>query len=133
MREASRILAFDDRGLPHLPHWDSDRAAVLDDAAHVAPPGSEQGASSAIEDGVEVALCLRDNEEPAAALAAAFERRRRERAEAIVALGMGALPTTAKTPLRRLRDRLAEYRRRRVVTTGDRPWAFDRIAWDEPR
>lgn len=79
VRDADRILAFDDYALAH---WHSDRVVVLGDAAHVAAPGSEQGAAMALEDGVVLAQCVRDSANPAAALAT-FERQRRARAEEI--------------------------------------------------
>ncbi|MFE0025503.1 FAD-dependent oxidoreductase [Amycolatopsis sp. NPDC059021] len=87
VRAATQILASDDRALPHLPHWHSDRAVVIGDAAHVAPPGSEQGASMALEDAVVLGQCLRDLE--LATALSTFVNERRERAETVVALSTG--------------------------------------------
>lgn len=132
VRDADRILAFDDYTLPHLPHWHSDRMVVLGDAAHVTTPGSEQGAAMAIEDGVVLAQCLRDNAEPAAALGR-FEQQRRRRAEAVVTLGMEEpQPPHAAARLGRwARDRIRDVRRRKVLDTGGN-WALDHhIDWNQ--
>lgn len=134
VRDADRILAFDDHALTHLPHWHSARMVVIGDAAHIAPPGSEQGASMALEDGVVLAQCLRDAE-PAAALAA-FTRRRRTRAEAVVTLGLGG---TLRAPANRhsrwarwTRDRLDAVRRRTILDVGGRSWLLNHhIDWDD--
>lgn len=132
VRDADRFLAFDDYTLPHLPHWHSDRMVVLGDAAHVTTPGSEQGAAMAIEDGVVLSQCLRDNAEPAAALAR-FEQQRRTRAEAVVTLGMPQpAPPHALARLARWgRDRFRALRRRRLLDVGGN-WALDHhIDWDD--
>lgn len=136
VRHADRVLGFDDLALPHLPRWHTDRMIVLGDALHVAPPASEQGAAMAIEDGVVLARCLRDLPGPAAAFAA-FERLRRERVEAVVALGLGGTATAHRRGptrlLRRARERLAaltDWQRR--PPTGGPAWAYDHhIDWME--
>ena len=61
-------------------------ASVIGDAAHAASPTSGQGASLAMEDGLELARCLRDIPDVSKALAA-YERLRRERVEQVVAYG----------------------------------------------
>lgn len=129
---ADRILAFDDYALAHLPHWHNDRMVVIGDAAHVTTPGSEQGAATALEDGVVLAQCLRDNTEPSAALAT-FERRRRERAEAIVALGHPPhLTRTTDRVIRWARERTKKLRRHGNVRIGGRSWALNHhIDWNE--
>lgn len=136
VRHADRILGFDDLALPHVPRWHTDRMIVIGDALHVAPPASEQGAAMAIEDGVVLAQCLRDRSGPAAAFAA-FERLRRERVEAVVALGLGNTPGARRRgPARlvhRARERLAaltDWQRR--PPTGGPAWAYDHhIDWME--
>ncbi|MEB3371441.1 FAD-dependent oxidoreductase [Saccharopolyspora mangrovi] len=131
---SDRILSFDDHALPHVPRWHTDRAIIIGDALHVAPPASEQGAAMAVEDGVQLARCLRDHATPAAAFAA-FEGLRRDRVEAVVA--MGRLGTSrAHHPLaRRLRGlrtkakRLVEWQRKPPMGRG---WAYDHhIDWPQ--
>lgn len=137
VEHAERILAFDDLALPHLPRWHTDRMIVIGDALHVAPPASEQGAAMAIEDGVVLARCLRDLPEPARAFAA-FERARRARVEAVVALGVGgtrrAHDRGPARVLRRARERIAALTAwQRRPPTGGPTWAYDHhIDWDEP-
>lgn len=135
VRDASRILAFDDYALTHLPHWHSDRMVVIGDAAHVAPPGSEQGAAMAIEDGVVLAQCLRDATKPAAALAT-FEHHRRRRAQAVVALGLEGIRHTHAPKLTQFRhwtrDRITAVRRHKILKIGGRPWLLDHhIDWHQ--
>ena len=134
VRDADRILAFDDYTLPHLPQWHSARMVVLGDAAHVTTPGSEQGAAMAIEDGVVLARCLRDDADTSAALAR-FEQQRRPRAEAVVPLGMSE-PPPAHVPARFgrwVRDRVRALRRRKLLDI-DGNWALDHhIDWNGRR
>ncbi|WP_417750622.1 hypothetical protein [Saccharopolyspora griseoalba] len=100
----------------------------------MAPPASEQGAALAVEDGVELARCLRDL--PAGEALAAFERLRRERVEAVVAAGRAGTsrahqPALAKR-LRELRSkagRLIDWQRRPPTGGG---WTCDHhIEWNE--
>lgn len=69
--------------VPKLAAWHRDRMVVIGDAAHAPSPTSGQGASLSIEDAVELAWAIRDNDTVADALAA-FETRRRGRVEPIV-------------------------------------------------
>lgn len=132
VRASERILSFDDHALDHLPRWSTGRTVLLGDALHVAPPASEQGAALAIEDGVELARCLRDHPVPAEAFAV-FERLRRSRVEAVVARGRVGT-SRAHHPLRRrlraLRDRgrrLLDWQRRPPTGGG---WTYDHhIDW----
>jgi 2-polyprenyl-6-methoxyphenol hydroxylase-like FAD-dependent oxidoreductase len=87
--------------LPRLPHWHQGRMAVAGDAAHAPSPTSGQGASLSIEDGVVVAMCLRDTPDPAAALAL-FERARRARAERITKWAARFNSSKAAGPLARV-------------------------------
>jgi 2-polyprenyl-6-methoxyphenol hydroxylase-like FAD-dependent oxidoreductase len=70
--------------MPPVPHWHRDRVVLVGDAAHAPSNSSGQGASLAIESAVELARCLRDLPDPAAAFVA-YERLRRARVEAIAA------------------------------------------------
>ncbi|MFI5560759.1 FAD-dependent oxidoreductase [Amycolatopsis japonica] len=90
VERASTIFAADDNALPRLPRWHTDHAVVIGDAAHVAPPASEQGASLAIEDAVVLAQCLRD--QPVTSALQQFVQRRRERCELIIAAATGHRP-----------------------------------------
>ena len=132
---AETLLPHDDRALPHLPRWRDDRVLVIGDAAHVAAPAAEQGAGMAVEDGVVLARCLRDAPDVAAALGS-YERLRRERVEAAVALGAGSLRRAhergPKQLLRRLADRLLSHVPGAHPVAGPK-WVHDHhIRWDAP-
>ncbi|SFS97093.1 FAD-dependent oxidoreductase [Saccharopolyspora flava] len=132
---SERILSFDDHALPHVPRWCTDRAIIIGDALHVAPPASEQGAAMAVEDGVQLARCLRDHTSPAAAFAA-FERLRRERVEAVVAMGRMGTSRAHHPMARRFRDLRNKAKRafawQRKPPMG-RGWAYDHhIDWPTP-
>ncbi len=66
--------------LGHVPVWHRDRMIVIGDAAHAPAPSSGQGASMAMEDGVLLAMALRDAASIEAGFAA-FEAARRDRVE----------------------------------------------------
>ncbi|MBO2457152.1 FAD-dependent monooxygenase [Actinomadura sp. LCR2-06] len=70
--------------MPRVPHWHRGRMVLVGDSAHAPSPSSGQGASLAIESAVELARCLRDLPDPAAAFTA-YEELRRPRVEAIAA------------------------------------------------
>ncbi|MGH3624786.1 MAG: FAD-dependent oxidoreductase [Sciscionella sp.] len=135
VEHADRILAFDDYASPHLPRWHTDRMIVIGDAAHVAPPASEQGAAMAIEDGVVLAQCLRDAPTTSQALAA-FEQLRRERVEAVVALGQAGTSRAHARGLRRLprlaREKITKLAFWRPGPFGGPAWALDHhIDWNQ--
>lgn len=131
---SDRVLAFDDHALPHVPRWHVDRAIIIGDALHVAPPASEQGAAMALEDGVQLARCLRDHTTPAAAFAA-FERLRRDRVEAVVAMGRTGTSRAHHPLARRLRD--LRTKAKRCFAWQHRPpmgrgWAYEHhIDWPQ--
>lgn len=66
-----------------LRKWQQGVVCLLGDAAHAPSPSAGQGASLALEDAVVVAKCLRDIDDPTAALKK-FVSLRRERAERAV-------------------------------------------------
>ncbi|MFI6316831.1 FAD-dependent oxidoreductase [Nonomuraea sp. NPDC050556] len=70
--------------MPPVPHWHSGRMVLVGDSAHAPSSSSGQGASLAIESGIELARCLRDLPDAPSAFAA-YERLRRPRVEAIAA------------------------------------------------
>lgn len=71
--------------LPSLPTWHRGPVCLIGDAAHAASPHMGQGASTALEDALVLARCLRDAHDVTRAFAA-FESLRRERVERIVEL-----------------------------------------------
>lgn len=119
--------------LGHVPTWHRDRMIVIGDAAHAPAPSSGQGASMAMEDGVVLAMALRDAPTIEAAFAA-FETARRERVERIVAYG--ARSSSSKTPGRLgslFRDAFMRVAFRHLITDRSLAWMYDhRIAWAEP-
>jgi FAD-dependent urate hydroxylase len=116
--------------LPRVPAWHRGAIGILGDAAHAASPTSGQGASLAIEDAVELARCLRDL--PPTAALAAFEQRRRARAERVVA-------EAARTSSHKVPGRFGAFVRDLMLPTfltfatrDPRSWLFEhRISWDE--
>lgn len=68
--------------MPPVPRWHRGRLVLVGDAVHAPSNSSGQGASLAIESAVQLARCLRDIEEPAAAFTA-YERLRRARVEGV--------------------------------------------------
>ena len=105
---------------------------VIGDAAHAPAPSSGQGASMAIEDGVLMAMALRDGPSIDAAFAA-FERDRRARVERIVA--QGARSSSSKTPGRvgrLVRDAFMRVAFRYLITERSMAWMYDhRIRWED--
>jgi 2-polyprenyl-6-methoxyphenol hydroxylase-like FAD-dependent oxidoreductase len=119
--------------LGHVPLWHRDRMVIIGDAAHAPAPSSGQGASMAIEDGVILAMALRDAPSIEGAFAA-YERARRERVERIVAYG--ARSSNSKIPggaARIVRDALMRFAFRYLITDRSLAWMYDhRIDWDAP-
>ncbi|MFF7408266.1 FAD-dependent monooxygenase [Streptomyces lydicus] len=103
-----RIIASNAYDIATTPTWHTDTMVVLGDAAHAAAPNAAQGASMAIEDGVVLAKCLRDQSDPRSAFSA-YEKLRRDRVEKVVAASAGmAKLTAAGTPGRPSRPEGAE-------------------------
>jgi len=100
---------------------------LVGDAAHAASPATGQGASMAIEDGVTLAKCLRDEPDLTAALRL-YETLRRERVERVVRTGFRKLGPRVPGPLQRLlRDRAVARRARHP----DVDWLhLHHIDWD---
>jgi 2-polyprenyl-6-methoxyphenol hydroxylase-like FAD-dependent oxidoreductase len=119
--------------LGHVPTWHRDRMIVIGDAAHAPAPSSGQGASMAMEDGVVLAMALRDASSVEEGFAA-YERARRERVERIVAYG--ARSSSAKIPGRIgrvVRDVFLRVAFRYLVTERSVAWMYGhRIDWDAP-
>jgi len=68
--------------MPSVPHWCRGRMVLVGDAAHAPSNSSGQGASLAIESGIQLARCLRDIPDVTAAFAA-YEAMRRPRVESV--------------------------------------------------
>jgi 2-polyprenyl-6-methoxyphenol hydroxylase-like FAD-dependent oxidoreductase len=81
--------------MPPVPHWHSDRMALVGDAVHAPSNSTGQGASMAIESALHLARCLRDIPNPTTAFAT-YEALRRERVERITK--RGARTNRTKTP-----------------------------------
>ena len=81
--------------MPPVPNWYRDRMVLVGDAVHAPSNSTGQGASLAIESGIELARCLRDQPDRASAFAA-YVALRRERVERITR--RGARTNSAKTP-----------------------------------
>jgi 2-polyprenyl-6-methoxyphenol hydroxylase-like FAD-dependent oxidoreductase len=69
--------------MPPVPHWYAGRMVLVGDAVHAPSNSSGQGASLAVESGIQLARCLRDLPVPAAF--AAYENLRRARVEGVAA------------------------------------------------
>ena len=98
---------------------------VIGDAAHAPAPSSGQGASMAMEDGVLLAMALRDAPSIDEAFTS-FELVRRERVERIVA--QGARSSSSKTPGRigsAIRDVVLRLVFRYAVTERSMAWMYD--------
>lgn len=118
---------------PRVPTWHNDRMVLVGDAVHATSPSSGQGASLAIEDGVELARCLRDIDDPARAFAA-FRALRRERVERVVAHGKRSGDGKAQGVVgAAIRDLVLPMFMRRMAATNALGWMSDyRIDWDAP-
>lgn len=72
--------------MPPVPTWHRGRMVLVGDSVHAPSNSTGQGASLAIESGIQLARCLRDCADPATAFAT-YERIRRPRVERIAARG----------------------------------------------
>ncbi|WP_437995101.1 NAD(P)/FAD-dependent oxidoreductase [Sorangium sp. So ce185] len=114
-----------------MPRWHAGRVCLIGDAAHAATPHAGQGASLAMEDGMLLARCLRDEPDPEQAFAA-FERLRRPRVEAIVrqARRNGSRKAVSGPVAEWLRDRALPLFLRIGAAAQQRAYAY-RIDWEE--
>jgi len=92
-----RITITSAYDISSLPTWHNDSMIVIGDAAHAASPSTAQGASTAIEDAVILAQCLRDHPKIPDALDV-FEALRRKRVERVVKSGANATNPKPPTP-----------------------------------
>ncbi|MFI6587198.1 FAD-dependent monooxygenase [Embleya sp. NPDC050493] len=120
--------------MPPLPHWHRDRLVLVGDSAHAPSASSGQGASLAMESGVQLARCLRDIDDPAAAFAA-YERLRRPRTEKIAADAAKTNNDKAAGPAAKAMMGLLMPIMTRTFLTPERMFGFaqrHRIDWDAP-
>jgi 2-polyprenyl-6-methoxyphenol hydroxylase-like FAD-dependent oxidoreductase len=119
--------------LGHVPVWHRDRMLIIGDAAHAPAPSSGQGASMAMEDGVVLAMALRDAPSIDEAFMA-YERARRQRVERIVAHGARSSSTKTPGPIGRIvRDAFLRVAFRYLITERGLAWMYGhRIDWDTP-
>jgi 2-polyprenyl-6-methoxyphenol hydroxylase-like FAD-dependent oxidoreductase len=78
------VVGGESYDIPTTPNWHNERMVLVGDAAHAASPAAAQGASMALEDAVALATAVREQADPAAALAA-YEKKRRAQTEQTVA------------------------------------------------
>lgn len=118
------------REIDGLDRWCRGRVALIGDAAHAMSPSAGQGASMAMEDAMVLAMCLRDEADPARALER-FERARRPRVDATARIARRN--SSGKAPggpvAAWLRDRLFPVFLRMGVAAQNRGYAH-RIRWD---
>ncbi|ATL66046.1 FAD-dependent oxidoreductase [Nocardia terpenica] len=86
--------------MPPVPHWHRGRLVLVGDAVHAPSNSTGQGASLAVESGIQLARCLRDFPDPATAFAT-YERIRRPRVERIAARGAKVNHTKTLGPVMR--------------------------------
>jgi FAD-dependent urate hydroxylase len=109
--------------LPHVPVWSKGRIALIGDAAHATSPSSGQGASLAAESAVELARCLRDL--PVAQAFKAYEHRRRDRVERVIAAAARTNQSKAAGPVAaRFRDALMPFFMERFTTPEKMAWQY---------
>ena len=129
------LFAWPTYDIPSIPHWHRERMVIIGDAAHATSPASGQGASMAIEDGVELARCLRDFPEPRRAFSA-FEALRRARVERVVDTGNRWSSSKAVGPIGRvIRDLILPFMVRYYSGDGGASLSWMHhyhIDWDEP-
>ena len=119
------LAADNTHDLGHVPVWHRGPMIIIGDAAHAPAPTSGQGASMAIEDAIALAGELGAASSIEAAFAA-YEQRRRERVEKIVA--WGARGSSDKVPGRfgRIaRDVMLRILFRWVITEKSLGWMYD--------
>jgi 2-polyprenyl-6-methoxyphenol hydroxylase-like FAD-dependent oxidoreductase len=86
--------------MPPVPHWHRGRMVLVGDAVHAPSNSTGQGASLAIESGIELARCLRDSPTIASAFGT-YEALRRGRVEKIAARGARINHAKAPGPIAR--------------------------------
>ena len=119
--------------MPPVPHWHRDRMVLVGDAVHAPSNSTGQGASLAIESGIELARALRDAPDHGTAFDA-YERLRRPRVEAITRRGARTNATKTPGPVARrvMRAVMPVVMRRMDVERTMGPEQRYRIDWERP-
>ncbi|MYS83542.1 FAD-dependent oxidoreductase [Embleya scabrispora] len=120
--------------MPPLPRWHRDRLVLVGDSAHAPSSSSGQGASLAMESGVQLARCLRDIDDPTAAFAA-YERLRRPRTEKIAADAAKTNADKSAGPVAKAMMGLLMPIMTRTFLTSEKMFGFAQrhhIDWDAP-
>jgi 2-polyprenyl-6-methoxyphenol hydroxylase-like FAD-dependent oxidoreductase len=119
--------------MPPVPHWYRDRMVLVGDAVHAPSNSTGQGASLAIESGIELARCLRDAPDLGSAFAD-YVALRRPRVEAVARRGARVNSTKTPGPVARrlMRAVMPVVMRRMDVEKTMGPEQRYRIAWDAP-
>jgi len=120
--------------MPPVPHWYRGRMVLVGDAVHAPSNSTGQGASLAIESGIQLARYLRDLPDVTSAFAA-YERLRRTRVETITARGAKINHTKTPGPVaRRIMPLLLPILFRTVMDPEKTMGAEQRytIDWDAP-
>lgn len=120
--------------MPSVPRWHRGRMVLVGDAVHAPSNSSGQGASLAVESGIELARCLRDLPTPHDAFAG-YERRRRPRVEKIAAQARKVNQVKAPGPVMSTVLPLMMRLLAKVAMNPERnfgPTLRHRIDWDAP-
>jgi 2-polyprenyl-6-methoxyphenol hydroxylase-like FAD-dependent oxidoreductase len=126
------VFTAHDLGPAPLPRWSAGPVVVVGDAAHAASPNAGHGASMAMEDGVQLARCLRDLPDLPRALAA-YEGLRRERVTRLVETSARMSRRAVPGPVGRvLRDLALPLLLRRGPRNGADWLTGHHIDWDAP-
>ncbi|GAA1241928.1 FAD-dependent monooxygenase [Kitasatospora nipponensis] len=117
--------------MPTVPAWSGGRLVLVGDAAHAPSSSSGQGASLAIESGIQLARALRDL--PYERAFAAYQGLRRPRVEKIIAATTRKNSAKAAGPVGRQLNALALRIFSRLVRPEKMAWMFEhRIDWSAP-
>jgi 2-polyprenyl-6-methoxyphenol hydroxylase-like FAD-dependent oxidoreductase len=120
--------------IPTVPTWSKGRMVLVGDSAHATSPSSGQGASMAVESGVQLARCLRDLPHHTDAFAA-YESLRRARVERVIAAAARTNSDKAAGPVARVFRDLLFPIMMRTAFTPEKMFGWQhryQIDWDAP-
>ena len=119
--------------MPPVPHWYRGRMVLVGDAVHAPSNSSGQGASLAIESGIQLARTLRDLPDHTSAFAA-YEQLRRGRVEKIAKAAARINHAKAPGPVAKvfMRAVMPIFLSERFAAKTAGPALRHRIAFDEP-
>lgn len=120
-----QLAADNTHDLPKVARWHRERLVLVGDAVHAPSPSSGQGASLAMEDGIELAAALSTAPDASGAFAL-YESRRRARVQRIVADGARSSSSKTAGPVGRVvQDAMMRFVFEHVVTDASRAWVYD--------